>query len=192
MKSDKATGLLDPQFDAAALFDGLQSVDDQIQQGLGQLSGIRHERRQVLGQTQHDLDLPGGGFRTQQFADMLDRFRNVDEFQIQLGRAGQPEELLDDVFQAMQFAVDDFQAAEQPIANFRSLPGQVFLQQLHVDVQGAKRVPNLMRQARQQARQQVLLFGSGKLRHILAKRLGKNFFHGAKTYGFRFPSRFFQ
>ena len=69
--------------------------------------------------------------------------------QVQRRWPGQTEEMFHDVFQTVQLPVNDFQAAGGLFPHVWRRLGQVFLQQLNVDIEGTERIPNLVRETRQ-------------------------------------------
>ena len=73
--------------------------------------------------------------------------------------------------------MDDLKAAGVLFLHFRRPMRQVFFQQLHVDVERTERIANLVRETRQQARQQESLLLRRQLADILSQRLRQNLFH---------------
>jgi hypothetical protein len=73
--------------------------------------------------------------------------------------------------------VDDFKPAGGFVADLCGRFLQILLQQLHMDVERTERIPHLMREARQQPREQPPLLLRGKLAHILPEGIGENLFH---------------
>jgi hypothetical protein len=79
--------------------------------------------------------------------------------------------------ETVQFSSNDLQATGGLFLHWRSCLRQVFLQQLDVDVERTERIPNLVREARPQAREQETLLLRRQLVHILTERLCQNPFH---------------
>ena len=86
-------------------------------------------------------------------------------------RPGQPQEPLDDALQPVQLTVDDLEAGGQLIAHLGGQHGQVFFEQLDVDVERTEGVTDLVRQPPQEPRQQVAFLRGSQLCRILAQRL---------------------
>src|SRR5439155_11792829 len=97
------------------------------------------------------------GLRAQQLTNMDDNLGDFDRAQVERGRRCQTEEVLHDVLQTVQFPAKDFKAAGGLFLHYRRGLGQVLFQQLHVDVERTERIPNLVRETRQQAREQQSL-----------------------------------
>ena len=74
--------------------------------------------RQTRFNSRGDFNLPRGGFRPQQFADVRDDFGDFNRLQIHCRRPGQAQKSLHDAFEAMQFAVNDFQPGVQRFPGF--------------------------------------------------------------------------
>ena len=91
--------------------------------------------------------------------------------------------MFDDVFQAVQFAVDDFQAAGGFLADLRGGAGQILLQQLHMDVQGTEGIADLVSEPGQEAGEQELFLLRRQLAHILSEGRCQNPFHAGDGIG---------
>src|SRR6266567_4783038 len=80
----------------------------------------------------------------------------------------------------MQLPVNDFESAGGLLLHLRCRLRKVLFQQLYVDVERAEWVPDLVREARQQAREQKPLLLRRQLCYIFAQRFGQNSFHGIR------------
>ncbi len=85
--------------------------------------------------------------------------------------------MIDDALKPVKFTMNNGEARVEPFTHRSRYPTEVLFEQLNMDVQRAQWITDLVRQARQEALQQVSLFRYGRLRCILAERLCQNMFH---------------
>lgn len=121
------------------------------------------------------FNLPRRRLGLKQIAHVANNLGNIKRREVQRRRPGQPKELLHDVVQPVQLAVNDYQPARQFLFGFWRNVSQVLFEQLYMNVERTEGIANLVCQPRQQP----LLLLRRKLRHVFAKGLRNNGFHGA-------------
>ena len=180
LRFDESALLVDValHFDPPVPFDRLDRIDDQIQQRLGELAGIGHHRRQVVGHCVTISMLPRRRFG---LAATRRRGRSPCRLRPAARSSADGPASRRKCFTMLSSRCNSpWMISSRPASFLLHLRGalrQVFLQQLHVDVQRTERIANLVGQPRQQPRQQQLLLRRRQLRHVLAERLCQYAFH---------------
>ena len=176
----KQDGLFDEasaDFDLATAFDGLHGVDDQIHQRLGKAYRVGEEGGQAWVDLCGHFDLTRGGFGPKQVTNMVDDFGDFHWLDIKFGRAREAQEMIDNAFEAMQFAANNFKARSQLAAHGGDQATQVLLQQLDVNVERAEWVADFMGKASEEAFQEIAFFRDRHLAGFLPERFCQYAFH---------------
>ena len=100
---------------------GLDGVESQIQEGLGQLGGVGHDQRQVGRQTAHELNALVAQFVPGEQPQIVQQLIDVDRAQIGLGAARKIQDLLHDLVQVVHFFPQDGVVLDPRIAR-REIP----------------------------------------------------------------------
>jgi hypothetical protein len=94
---------------------------------------------------ENDFNAASGCLRLKQPMHLAKHLSDFDRRQDKGRRAGQAQELPDEVLQPVQFPMDDFEAAGEFVFGLRSHIGQVLFEQLDMNIERTERIPDFVR-----------------------------------------------